>query len=83
MITFVEPAVAVARSCVGVPQLEAGGHDDGADLELDDLVLLLEVDGARARRPCTHGCLHLPFESVRHFSGSMVARSGTACGNGM
>ncbi len=44
----VEAAVPVARLLSGVPQLEAGSHDDGADVELDDLVFLLEVDGPRA-----------------------------------
>ncbi len=38
-------AVAVVRDAVGVEGLEAGGHDDGADLDLLDLSCLREVDG--------------------------------------
>ena len=40
-----QPPVAVLRNPLAVEQLPAGGHDDVADLELDDLVLLVVVDG--------------------------------------
>lgn len=40
------PAVAVLGGDVGVPDLESGSGDDGSDLELDDLVLVVVVDGA-------------------------------------
>src|SRR5450756_2524586 len=45
-----QPAVAVPRLALAVEELEARRHDDGADVELDLLVLLLEVD-----RPGTAG----------------------------
>ena len=40
-----EPAVSVLGSVLGVPYLESGGDDDGTDVQLDDLVLLVVVDG--------------------------------------
>ena len=42
------PAVSVLGGGLGVPYLESGSGDDGSDLEGDDLVLVVVVDGSLA-----------------------------------
>ena len=42
----VQLAITVLRQAAGVKVMEAGGQDDGADLDIQELLGLLEVDGA-------------------------------------
>ncbi len=42
-----QAAIAVIRYTAGIEQVPAGGEDDVADLDRDDLIFLVEIDGIR------------------------------------
>ena len=52
-----EAAVAPLFELAGVDQIVAGGHDDGADLQLADAVLVVHHDGARLAELFAHAAL--------------------------
>ena len=73
--------VAVLRNPLAVEQLPAGGDDDVAHFELDDLVLLVVSTAAGGQT--FEQTWHLPRGNQVQLAVSITGVRGTACGNGV